>query len=160
MVVEQTVPSGGRGRPRLAYEVAAGVESQWGVIGPYERLSQLLAEMVSTGDTPLDVGRRAGKALATPCDTAETTLTAIAEVMTKQGFDPEVHVGKNRADVVLRNCPFEAVAAEHPGTVCSLHLGMAEGLADTGIGVTVEELIAKDSRRASCRLKLRLDRGG
>jgi predicted ArsR family transcriptional regulator len=160
LVVEQAVLSGGRGRPRLFYEVAAGVESQWGVIGPYERLSQLLAEMVSTGDSPLDVGRRAGQALATPSDTAEATVTAIAEVMTKQGFDPEIHVGKNSADVVLRNCPFDAVATEHPETVCSLHLGMAEGLADTGIGVTVEELIPKNSRRASCRLKLRLDRGG
>ncbi|MGD9998953.1 MAG: helix-turn-helix transcriptional regulator [Acidimicrobiia bacterium] len=154
LVVERRLLSGGRGRPRLVYEIAPGVGSQWGVVGPFERLSRLLAEVVSTGDSPIDVGRRAGVALATPANSAEATLSDIADVMTRQGFDPEVRVTKNSAEVVLRNCPFEAVAVQHPDTVCSLHLGIAEGLADAGVGVTVAELIAKDPRRASCRLKL------
>ncbi len=61
LVVETSVPTGGRGRPRLAYAVDPRAESRWGVTGPYERLSLLLAEMISTGDSPEEVGRRAGR---------------------------------------------------------------------------------------------------
>ena len=52
LVVEDTAPSSGRGRPRLVYVLDPGAESRWGVTGPYERLSRWLAEMVRTGDTP------------------------------------------------------------------------------------------------------------
>jgi predicted ArsR family transcriptional regulator len=34
---------------------------------------------------------------------------------------------------VLRRCPFAEVAAADPGTICQLHLGLAEGLAE-GLG--------------------------
>jgi predicted ArsR family transcriptional regulator len=151
----RTVQGGGRGRPRLVYEVAAGVESQWGVTGPYERLSRLLADMIHTGETPIEVGRRAGRELGTPTDTPVNTVTEMANVMARQGFDPEVRVRKNTAEIVLRNCPFQSVALAHPDTVCTLHLGMAEGLAEAGTDVVVDALVAKDPRRAGCRLRLR-----
>src|SRR5436190_7668299 len=61
LVTETTAPATGRGRPRLCYEVAPAVESRWGVTGPYERLSLLLSEILRTGDSPVDVGRRAGR---------------------------------------------------------------------------------------------------
>ena len=60
LVVESTAAPTGRGRPRLVYEVAPSVDSRWGVTGPYEQLSVLLSEIIRTGDTPVDVGRRAG----------------------------------------------------------------------------------------------------
>jgi predicted ArsR family transcriptional regulator len=155
LVVGRTVQSGGRGRPRLVYEVAAGVESQWGVTGPYERLSRLLADMIHTGETPVELGRRVGRELGAPSDTSEHTVTEMANVMARQGFDPEVRVRKNTADILLRNCPFQSVALAHPDTVCTLHLGMAEGLAEAGTDVVVDALVAKDPRRAGCRLRLR-----
>lgn len=61
LVVETTVPNGGPGRPRLLYEIDPAAESRWGVLGPYERLSLLLTEIISTGDTPQEVGRRAAR---------------------------------------------------------------------------------------------------
>lgn len=73
-------------------------------------MSLLLAEMVSIG---------------APSDTPEATLADIAQVMTRQGFNAEMRIAKNGAEIVLRSCPFEQVAVEHADTVCSLHLGIA-----------------------------------
>jgi len=61
LVTESTAPSGGRGRPRLVYEVGPSADSRWGARGPYERLSLLLAEIVRTGQSAIDVGRAAGR---------------------------------------------------------------------------------------------------
>lgn len=156
LIVGQTVPAGGRGRPRLVYEVAAGVDSGWGVSGPYERLSRMLAEIVSSGESPVTIGRRVGQGLASPSETADGTVADITSVMARQGFEPEVRRQGRRAVVTLLNCPFREVALEHPDTVCALHLGIAEGLADAGGDVTVDELVVKNPRRAGCRLHLRL----
>jgi hypothetical protein len=58
---------------------------------------------------------------------------------------------------VLRRCPFEEVAADDPDTICQLHLGLAEGLAESLGGVTVDRLTAKEAHRAGCRLVLERD---
>ena len=60
LVVGTRVPTGGPGRPRVMYSVDPTASSRWGVTGPYERLSLMLTEIVRTGDSPEDVGRRTG----------------------------------------------------------------------------------------------------
>ncbi|MBO0893830.1 MAG: hypothetical protein J2O39_05600, partial [Acidimicrobiales bacterium] len=56
---------------------------------------------------------------------------------------------------VLGRCPFAEVAIEHPDTVCRLHLGFAEGVAE-GLGeLQVEQLVPKNARRAGCRVVVR-----
>ena len=87
LLLESTVPTGGQGRPRLAYEPNPAVDSRWGVVGPYERLSLLLTEIIRTGDSPEEVGRRAGAEYrqATDPDEAVETLEA---VMVRLGFEP------------------------------------------------------------------------
>ena len=62
LVSEATAPRVGRGRPRLVYTVDPSAESRWGVTGPYERLTLMLTEIIRSGDSPVDVGRRAGRA--------------------------------------------------------------------------------------------------
>ena len=153
-LVAEKRESGGRpGRPRLVYELAAGVDSRWGLVGPYQRLSLLLAEIVETGDTPVDVGRRAGREMGAalpPVEGAEKMTVAMA----KQGFEPELRRTPRTAEIILRTCPFETAALAHRDTICTLHLGLAEGLAD-GTDMSVAELVAKDPRRANCRIRLR-----
>ena len=61
LVIEEIVPTVGRGRPPLCYRPAPSVDSRWGVTGSYERLSLLLSEVIRTGDSPVEVGRRAGR---------------------------------------------------------------------------------------------------
>ena len=64
----------------------------------------------------------------------------------------------HRVDVVLRNCPFESAVLADPDTICDLHLGIAEGVAElAGEQIVVDELIANDPRRAGCRLRMHLE---
>ena len=159
LVTEATAPAVGRGRPKLLFSVAPDADSRWGAVGPYERLSRLLAEVIRTGDTPLEVGRREGRRLreatAHPADVA-----FVESAMAKEGFAPTVRRTGTRVDVVLERCPFESTALDDPDTVCALHLGLAEGLVDGPGDVRVDDLVANDPRRAGCRLRLRVEPEG
>ena len=66
---------------------------------------------------------------------------------------PRFVIAADRTEIVLRNCPFESAALADPDTVCSLHLGIAHGLAE-GTPLVVEDLIRRDPRRANCLLRL------
>ncbi|HET7488026.1 MAG TPA: helix-turn-helix domain-containing protein [Acidimicrobiales bacterium] len=158
LVEATTVSAGGRGRPKLVFAVAPRAYDRWGTLGPYERLSLLLAEVISSGDTPVEVGRRAGREAA-PSEGPRDTVADIVKVMARQGFDPEVRSRRGGVEIVLRVCPFESTALADPRTVCGLHQGIAEGLAE-GTGVTVEGLVANDPRRANCRLRLGVGEAG
>lgn len=164
LVLEGKAAPNGPGRPRLVYTIDPAGESRWGSTGPYERLSLLLAEIIRSGDTPFEVGRRAGHAQrraggdAGALDDVDVAVAQLRDAMAREGFDPQVRARGDSTDILLRNCPFETTALNDPDTVCALHLGMAEGLVEGQDSVGVEELVAKDPRRANCRLKLRIDR--
>src|SRR3954453_7942818 len=59
LVVESRRRPSGRGQPPLVYEPAGSAAGQWGGVGPYERLAGLLLEIIGTGRSAVDVGRRA-----------------------------------------------------------------------------------------------------
>jgi predicted ArsR family transcriptional regulator len=71
-------------------------------------------------------------------------------------FDRPTRSDRGRhVDFVLGRCPFEDVAAGNPATVCQLHLGLADGLAE-GLGnVTVDRLTARNPHHAGCRLVIK-----
>ncbi|MDZ7674787.1 MAG: ArsR family transcriptional regulator [Acidimicrobiales bacterium] len=156
LVTETTAPPTGRGRPKLLYTAAPSAESRWGVTGPYERLSHLLAEIIRTGDTAVEVGRREGHRLRGDGD-EPVTVADVEEAMARQGFAPETRPKRGRVDVVLQNCPFESTALDDPETVCALHLGIAQGLVEGSDALSVDELVPKDPRRAGCRLQLHVE---
>jgi predicted ArsR family transcriptional regulator len=152
LVAETKEKPPGRGRPRLLYAVHSAVEGQWGTVGPYERLSGLLVEVVRTGLSPEEVGRRSAGTFAVP--PSGDVSADISAAMARQGFDPEVLGTRRGPEIVLHNCPFAAVALADRTTICSLHLGIAEGLAE-GSDLDVEELVAYDPRKADCRIRFR-----
>ncbi len=157
LVMQDQTSSRGRGRPRLNYRIHPGAESRWDVTGPYERLSLLLGELLRTGDSAVDVGRRAGLRRALDTQADDGPVEFVVRSMEREGFDPVARGRGTKVDVVLRTCPFETAALAHPDTICSLHLGMAHGIAErTGGAVVVDELVAHDPRRANCRLRLRV----
>ena len=156
LVIETTVQGGGPGRPRLLYEIDPSAESRWGVMGPYERLSLLLSEIIRSGDTPEEVGWRAGQEYRDAAVDPADVVTNMSDAMARLGFEPEVRRRGKRIDIVLDTCPFATTALADPDTVCSLHLGMAQGIAD-GSDTVVDELIAKDPRWAQCRLRLHVE---
>jgi predicted ArsR family transcriptional regulator len=153
LVVEERAPSSGPGRPRLVYRVDPGVDGRWGATGPYERLSRLLVEVLRTGLSPEEVGRRAAAELRGPSPSGDA-VTDLRTAMARQGFDPEVRTARGGVEIVLHACPFETAAGADRDTVCSLHLGIAEGLVD-GTPAVVDELVGYDPRRAGCRIRLR-----
>ena len=157
LLVETTAAPTGRGRPRLVYALDPSAESRWGVTGPYERLAMLLTEIVRSGDTPEEVGRRAGlrQRLGHRAASNEPSA-AFADVMNRQGFDPVVTQQGDNIDVTLQTCPFVSAVLTDPDTVCELHLGLARGVAEAVGGLEVEELIPRDPRRAQCKLRCRL----
>jgi predicted ArsR family transcriptional regulator len=157
LVIEETAPASGRGRPRLCYTLAPSVESRWGVTGPYERLSLLLSEIVRTGDSPVEVGRRAGRRLRLGSTTGLDPVAELVNQMARQGFDPTVRQRHDDVDMTLRTCPFATTALADPDTVCGLHLGIAYGIAESVDGLVIDELIPKDPRRAHCRLRCHVE---
>lgn len=157
LVVETKAPSSGRGRPRLHYTIHPATESRWGVSGPYERLSLMLTEIIRTGDSAIEVGRRAGRRLRLGAAATPDPVGELASQMARQGFEPTVTWRGDNADVVLATCPFASTAVADPDAVCNLHLGMAYGLAETMDGLVIDELVAKDPRRAKCRLRCHVE---
>lgn len=158
LVVATTESTGGRGRPRLLYRVDPSAEQRWAGIGPYERLSVLLTEIIRTGETPLEIGRRAASEFAVAASPSADSINDVVGVMARLGFQPDVRARGSRVDVVLQTCPFASAVVADPDIVCALHLGIAEGLAAATDQVVVDELVSKDPRRAGCRLKLHVDR--
>ncbi|MFV0524054.1 MAG: helix-turn-helix transcriptional regulator [Acidimicrobiales bacterium] len=159
LVVEAKAASNGRGRPRLIYTLHPSAESRWGVVGPYERLSLLLTEVVQTGDTPIEVGRRAGRRLRLGHTAGDDPIAGLLDAMAGQGFDPVARRNGAKVDIVLQTCPFESSAVADPDSICALHLGLAYGAADTLGGVEITGLEPRDPRRAQCRLHCRLTPG-
>jgi predicted ArsR family transcriptional regulator len=151
LVVERIGSSAGRGRPPLVYEVDPSAPSRWDIVGPYERLALWLAEVVSSGDSPIEVGRRAGRRQLLLSDQVDDPRRELVTQMARQGFDP---VTASNGDVILHNCPFESTALADPDVVCNLHLGFAEGIAEQLGGVRIGGLQPHDPRHARCRLRV------
>jgi predicted ArsR family transcriptional regulator len=161
LVSEEAAARSGPGRPRLNYRIHPAAESRWGVTGPYERLSLLLSEMLRTGDSAVEVGRRAGGRQGLGGVEEDDPVAFIVGAMERDGFDPAVRVRGSSVDVRLQTCPFATTALADPDTVCSLHLGIAQGVAErTGGRIAVDELVPHDPRRANCRLRLHLESDG
>ncbi|MCZ7531316.1 MAG: helix-turn-helix domain-containing protein [Acidimicrobiia bacterium] len=156
LVVQDTLPSRGRGRPRLCYSLHPSAASRWGVTGPYERLSLLLSEVIRTGDSPVEVGRRAARRHRLGTAAAPHPVDAFVAQMAREGFEPTVDVRGDTVEVVLGCCPFATTALADPDTVCGLHLGMAYGAAEQSGGLVVDELLPEDPRHAGCRLRCHL----
>jgi predicted ArsR family transcriptional regulator len=157
LLVESRATPSGPGRPRLLYSVHPSAESRWGATGPYERLSLLLAEVIRTGDTPLEVGRRAGRR-ATAEHPDEAPSIALAAVAARGGFAPTLHQRGDDVEVLLNACPFASAATAAPEIVCQLHHGIAIGVAEAVGGITIDGLDREDPRDAPCRLRAHLDR--
>lgn len=153
LITRRPAAATGRGRPRHLYEVHPAIDSRWEAGGPYLRLSLLLVEIIRSGDDPVDVGRRAGRVAELSTRPDEDVPAALGRAMAREGFDPAVVDEGEVIGFALRTCPFAETAAADPDTICSLHLGLAQGLAEQFDGVAVESLEPREPREAGCRLR-------
>lgn len=148
-VSRSTSKGDGRGRPTMMYavqETAAAPEGQ-----EYRFLAEILADSVAAGATdPAGQARRSGadrgaqlarSADVAPGSSAAEAKSGLADMLATTGFAPELvsSGGKDRID--LRRCPFAAVVEQQGDIVCSIHLGLMQGMLDTlDSGVRVRRL--------------------
>ncbi len=159
-VAESQAAPQGRGRPQLLY-VWVSDDPSAAPSDTYAQLSRLLATAVRTGRTPRQVGQDAGRQVVERevGERSETgsgldAVDLIQEQATRLGFEPTRRTDGERADLVLGHCPFADVAADDPETICALHLGLAEGVANSVGGVEVLGMVVNDPHRAGCQLQL------
>lgn len=126
-----------RGRPRLLFSATSKTEDDDSI--GYARLAKVLAS--HWGDdapSPAVRAENAGRDWAaaqhlTPSD--DTGLKAATERVTATfntlGFEAETEDHGTEQRILLHNCPFAAVAREHPEVACAVHLGLLRGALDS-----------------------------
>jgi predicted ArsR family transcriptional regulator len=130
LVTEEVEDRDPAGRPRLLYRLHPEVAGSWGTPGAYAWLATLLSDAIRGKQDPRQVGRRDGHRRAAEIAGTRDRVDLLEAEMTRRGFRPTRVERGRRVDFVLDRCPFAEVAASVPGTVCQLHLGMAEGLTE------------------------------
>jgi predicted ArsR family transcriptional regulator len=124
------------GRPRVLYTAKPGTPR----VGrrSYRLLAEILASYLAAGvPQPTQAAKRAGQAWGRfladrlppyrRVDAAAATkrLTAtLAEI----GFEPEAVAAGGQRRILLHHCPFREVAETQRDVVCSIHLGLMQGL--------------------------------
>ncbi len=157
LVVEEVEERTRPGRPRLLYHLHPEVSDRWGAPGAYSWLASLLASAVRRKQGPRQVGRQEGHRRAAELAGTGQGADLLEAEMARRGFRPTRVEKGRRVELVLGRCPFADVAESDPGTVCQLHLGLAEGLAEGIGGLAVERLVTKVPHRAGCRLVVRCE---
>ncbi len=155
LVIEEVEQRSKPGRPRLLYRLAPEAAGRWGTPGAYAWLASLLSDAVRRRLEPRQVGRQEGHRRAAELTGSGEPVRLLEIEIERRGFRPARLERGRKIEFVLGRCPFVDVAGSDPGTVCQLHLGVIEGLAEGLGGLDVEGLVPKDPRRAGCRLTVR-----
>ena len=134
------------GRPRLFFSAVRvpppapdGTPRQPGDDG-YALLASVLAKhLAATATDPGEEAEAAGRSWATdreswdeanPAPSEETSVAAVSALFDELGFAPQLVRDTAGWRILLHQCPFHALAAEHPEIVCRLHLGVLQGAVD------------------------------
>ncbi len=143
LVARTAARSGLAGRPSWRY--VAAPETSHAL--PYEQLARVLAAQLDGGAGAGEAAREAGRRWAeavpdgslSPAADHDGAVGSLAGVLDGLGFRPDV-LGDG-AEIVLRACPFVAVAREYRGVVCGVHLGLLDrAVAAIGDGLAVDDL--------------------
>ena len=147
----------GAGRPSKLYRRSARELSVSLPERRYDVVGRILAGGVAragAGGVPVDVavteaavaeGRRVGGAASVTGSDVERVGAVLAE----QGYEP----ARRDADLLLANCPFDALAREHTELVCGLNQSFVHGVID---GLGCAGLVARlDPEDGLCCVKVR-----
>lgn len=142
----------GRGRPAWLWRAHIGSSA-----APYAALAGVLAETLSrTSADPVaearEAGRRWGQDLA-PSQAADSSdpRGTVVNAMREAGFDPH----DTGSEVLLRRCPLIEAAVKYSSVVCSVHLGMIDGVLEAAGGQGEADLEPFTSP-SECTLRLRV----
>jgi len=147
----------GAGRPAKLYRRADGEVAVSLPERHYDLAGALLAEAIERsvqhGTAVLDaldaaaaafgatLGDRA-RAAAEGAPGGEKPQDATCAVLAASGYEPHVHDGT----ILLRNCPFHALAKEHTDLVCGMNLALVQAVTDRLGGTLTPRLDPDESR--------------
>jgi predicted ArsR family transcriptional regulator len=160
LVTEEAEQRDRPGRPRLLYRVHPEAAGAWGTAGPYAWLAGILSAALSRGLGARQAGRQEGRRRAAELAGSGDPAALVEDELARRGFRPRRAGAGPAVEFVLGRCPFAEVAAAGPETVCQLHLGLAEGLAEGLGGLTVAGLAVRKPSLAGCRLTMRREPTG
>lgn len=151
-VTRDAAPAEGRGRPAWLWRAHLDASA-----APYAALAGVLAESLArTSADPVAEAREAGRCWGQDLANAQAPGTsdprgAVVSAMREAGFEPH----DTGAEVLLRRCPLIEAAVKHPSIVCSVHLGMVDGVLDATGGRGDADLQPFTSPH-ECTLRLRI----
>lgn len=124
------------GRPRTLY--AAGPDSTRTGRRSYRLLAEILASSVAAQIArPDQAAREAGEEWGRYLTErpapfqhgdAAASIRHLVRTLDDIGFAPEAAAAHGEQQILLHHCPFREVAEEHRDVVCSVHLGLMQGL--------------------------------
>ena len=131
----------GAGRPAKLYRPSGRLVQVSLPERRYDLAARLMAEAVEDpgrdpGAAVDQAARRFGDGLGTQArrhlgrrPSTSRLLERVCVVLRDHGFEPV----RTNDEILLRNCPFDAIAKDHTTLVCGMNLALAEGLV-AGIG--------------------------
>lgn len=134
----------GAGRPAKLYSRADAAVELTLPTRRYGRAAELMATAIerlasaSGLETLAQVARERGAAVARDARQAAgprrgrlRSVSGLVEVLRGAGYEPRIEPD---GSVCLRNCPYDALVADHRDVTCGMNLAWADGLVD-GLGV-------------------------
>ena len=150
------------GRPRALYSAtpdSAGLGRR-----SYLLLAEILAGHFAAhtrkpAEAATAVGRSYGRHLAAPPDpfkrvNAADATRQVVGVLTEIGFMPQSITAGRKRSIELHHCPFREIATAHGDVVCSLHLGLMQGMLDEIDAPLVAERLEPFARPSVCVVHL------
>ncbi|HEX6539180.1 MAG TPA: transcriptional regulator [Candidatus Dormibacteraeota bacterium] len=139
----------GAGRPAKLYERSGREFTPSFPPRDYLRAARLLVEAVvgtaSAGvkDAVTSAARSLGLSIARTSGQPERTdgspRDGLLSILDEQGYQPFVD---EEGVIRMRNCPFDTLASSQPDLICSMNLGLIEGVLDgmggTGVEATID----------------------
>lgn len=113
----------------------------------------LMASRRASREAGLALGRTVRRDLHLRPPGPERALAVAEEVLARYGFEPDRHGG----EVILRNCPFQALARKAPELVCEMNQAFIEGMV-RGLGNESLQVLL-DRAPGRCCVKLRSSQG-
>ena len=149
---------GARGRPRKTWKVASGGRIAGRPPDAYRELAQWLgrsvAVMAADRAEIRAQGRMIGREIAAEAESTDGPAV-LDDSLRAMGFWPRREQKGETTCFTLCNCPYRDVAESNIEVICTLHLGIAEGIvqgADRRARVTDFE--ARDPKEAGCRIEI------
>lgn len=144
LVITQSAPAVGRGRPATLYSAAPRPVPAISLVKP-------LAATVAAMDDSAERSRDAGVSWATQMNVQDQP-ERLEETLNRLGFEPELDSGTYK----LHACPWLEAAVAYPGVVCTLHHGLTQAI--VGDGTVVELVPFTDHRTCDLRVRPRNER--